>query len=292
MTSLDRTATVADVIDVAMRSSVERLIAHETGVRTGGDPEDVHQARVATRRLRSDLRTFRDFVDHDWATELRAELRWLGGELGEVRDIEVMLDRLRSAAAQIPSEDQQAADRVLRRLVADWQGARSHVVDALASTRYSTLRARLLIAAEHARATTWAQLRATDALPRVVRKPWKKLRDEVEDLGDNPSDEALHRVRIRAKRARYAAEATIPVFGKPARRFGRALAEIQDVLGDHQDAVVARAWLAKSGSECSPTEAFAAGMLAEIQTRTAEEARAEFPAVWAAARAPKLRKWL
>ena len=70
-------------------------------MRRGGDPEVVHQARVATRRLRSDLRTFEHFVDHEWAAELRAELRWLGAELGAVRDVEVLRDRLRADVAQL-----------------------------------------------------------------------------------------------------------------------------------------------------------------------------------------------
>ena len=108
MTELGDAATVADVIKVALGSSVERLFEHEAAVRSGEDPEDVHQARVAARRMRSDLRTFRDFVDTQWANDLRAELQWLGGELGEVRDIEVMLERLRADVAQLPDTERDA----------------------------------------------------------------------------------------------------------------------------------------------------------------------------------------
>ena len=138
----------------------------------------------------------------------------------------------------------------------------TRIVDALARLRYETLRTRLVAAAEHPRCTTWANLRAVDMLPPIVRRRDHKLRRAVEALGEHPADEALHAVRIRAKRARYAAEATIPVFGKDARRYGKAMAKIQDVLGEHQDAVVARAWLTKTAGECPPDEAFAAGMLA------------------------------
>ncbi len=213
MTELDRDASVADVIGVAFSGSVERLVAHEDGVRHGGDPEDVHQARVATRRLRSDLRTFGDFVYHEWATSLRAELRWLGAELGEVRDAEVLLARLRADIAQLPSPEQDAAERLVRRLVADWHGARARMIDTLAGSRYESLRDRLVIAAARPRCTTWANLRAVDALPPLVRRPWRNLQRAVDELGEVPPDEALHAVRIRAKRARYATEATIPVFG-------------------------------------------------------------------------------
>ncbi len=76
-----------------------------------------------------------------------------------------------------------------------------------------------------------------------ARRPWRKLRKAVDALGDDPSDHELHRVRIRAKRARYASEAVAPVFGKRAREFARAMAAVQDVLGEHQDAVVASEWL-------------------------------------------------
>ena len=82
------------------------------------------------------------------------------------------------------------------------------------------------------------------------------------------------------------------MFGKAAREFAKAMADVQDVLGEHQDAVVARAWIAKTASECTPDEAFAAGMLAEIETRAADESRAEFPEVWDKASRRKLRTWL
>jgi CHAD domain-containing protein len=82
------------------------------------------------------------------------------------------------------------------------------------------------------------------------------------------------------------------VFAKPARALAKAFAAIQDVLGEHQDAVLARAWLHKAAAESSPTEAFAVGGLAQIEVDAARAARAQFPEVWAAARAPKLRAWL
>jgi CHAD domain-containing protein len=292
MTELGHTATVADVIGIAVRTSVARLFEHETGVLSGDDPEDVHQARVATRRMRSDLRTFRDFVDIDWANDLRAELQWLGSELGEVRDIEVMLGRLRADADCLPDAEREAGARVTQRLVTDWHAARERLAEQLSGPRFAALRAPLLAAADRPRCTPWAHLRAEDALPGIVRKPWRKLRKRVGELGPAPSDDALHVVRIRAKRARYAAEATEPIFGKPAEKFAKAMAGIQDVLGEHQDAIVARAWLTKTAGECSPSEAFAAGMLAERETAAALAARGEFPAVWNDARAPKLRAWL
>ena len=85
-----------------------RLLRHDPGVRLGIDIEDVHQARVATRRLRSDLRTFQPLLDEAWADALRDELRWLGAELGRVRDAEVLRDRLRAAATTLPAPDRRS----------------------------------------------------------------------------------------------------------------------------------------------------------------------------------------
>jgi CHAD domain-containing protein len=292
MTELGSRATVADVVRVALATSVTRLAEHEEGVRAGGDPEDVHQARVAARRLRSDLRTFRDYVEPEWAAELRAELRWLGSELGHVRDVEVMIDRLRAHANLLPDTEHEAAERVIRHLTADHAAARTTMLNALASRRYDELKARLGAAARDPRLLATAGERARDELPRVVRKPWRGLRRAVDDLPDVPSDDALHQVRIRAKRCRYAAEAAEAVFGKPARKFAEGAERIQDLLGEHQDAVVAGAWLAKAAPECAPTVAYAVGMLAQVERQTAWACRDAFPDAWRAASRRKLRAWL
>ena len=121
---------------------------------------------------------------------------------------------------------------------------------------------------------------------------WRKLRRSVDKLGPTPPDAALHAVRIRAKRCRYGCELAAPYVGRPARDLAIAVEQVQNVLGAHQDAVVAREWLTKAAHECGPAEAYALGMLAEIERETAAQARAEFPAAWRAARRPKLRSWL
>lgn len=285
-------ATVEHVVRVALDASVGRFLAHEPGVRAGGDPEDVHQARVACRRMRSDLRTFRDFVDTEWATDLRAELRWLGGELGAVRDKEVLLDRLREHAAALPLAEHETVERVTRRLTADWEASRTTLLAALDTARFRALRARMQDAAIAPRCTDAAQEHPRESLPAVVRRPWKRVRNAVAALGDDPADEALHEVRILAKRARYAAEAVVSVFGADAGRFAAAMAEVQDVLGEHQDAVVARQWLSKTAVECSPVEAYAVGMLADVEWRAGAAARSRFRTVWRDARQRYLRRWL
>lgn len=289
--ALPRRAIVADVVRDALAGSVRKLREHEQGARRGGDDEDVHQARVAVRRMRSDLRTFGAFLDRDWTTELRAELRWLGGELGPVRDAEVLLARLGAHTDRLPEPERELAGRVVRRLVADREAARADLVAAFGSARYSEVRARLEEAARRPRFTPRATELARDALPAVVRRPWRRLRDAAAALGPAPADEQLHAVRIRAKRARYAAEAVVPVLGRRAQRFAKSLAALQDVLGEHQDAVVAGRWLGKTAPQCSPAEAFAAGMLAEIEAESARAARAAFPAAWAEVRDRHPASW-
>src|SRR5205823_7719639 len=86
-------ATAGDVVQLAVATSVAKLLRHDPGVRLGEDPEDLHQARVATRRLRSDLRTFRAVVDRTWGDGLRVQLKTVGDLYGAVRDTDVMIER-------------------------------------------------------------------------------------------------------------------------------------------------------------------------------------------------------
>jgi CHAD domain-containing protein len=287
-----RELSIAQVVRRSIRDSYERLTANENGLRTGDDPEAVHQARVATRRLRSDLRTFEPFLDRAWAADLGADLRWIGSELGVVRDIEVLRDRLRTHAAGLPSAEAEAARRVVHRLDADREAARFDLLSMLAQPRYGHVHDRLAAAAATPSFTDDAFAPASAALTTVVHARWKKVRRAVRRAGDNPSDDALHRIRVRAKRCRYAAEACESVYETRARRLARAMTSIQDVLGEHHDAVVATAWLAKTAHECSPTEAYAAGMLAQIEDCCADAARVEFRMLWHRADTERVRGWL
>jgi CHAD domain-containing protein len=284
--------TIAQVVRRAIVQSYERLVANEADLRAGDDPESVHQARVATRRLRSDLRTFDAFIHPAWAADLRAELQWLGAELGLVRDLEVQRDRLRDHAGRLPAAEAVVARRVLRRLDADSLAAKADLVAMLQDHRYEELRDKLEAAAAGPAYTAAVCAPAPEALRKVVRHRWRQIRRAVRALGDNPPDEALHAIRVRAKKCRYAAEACEPALGKPARRFARALAELQEILGEHHDAVVAGAWLAQTSLECSPAEAYAIGMLAQVELEAARTARAAFPAAWRHADAKRVRGWL
>ncbi|MDP9073786.1 MAG: CHAD domain-containing protein, partial [Actinomycetota bacterium] len=135
--------------------------------------------------------------------------------------------------------------------------------------------------------------RAADVLPALVAKPWKQLKRAVDALGDDPPDEALHEVRILAKRMRYAAEAVAGVIGKPARLMASAVAEVQGVLGDMQDAVVAETWLRQHVTTNSSTaQALVAGQLVMVQRQQQAASRQGWAHPWRAASRRRLRAWL
>ncbi|MDQ2943572.1 MAG: CHAD domain-containing protein, partial [Candidatus Dormibacteraeota bacterium] len=279
-----------DVIKSVLAESVASLLKHDPLVRTSGDPEAVHQARVATRKLRSHLRTLGPLLETEWTDQLRSELGWLAAGLGGVRDQEVLLERLRDRAMSLPAPDQRSANALLQILEADIVALRKKLLAELGSVRYVDLLERLVTAA-HAPATLpEADAAASSVLPLLATDPWKKLRSAVRQLPAKPSDPELHRIRILAKRARYAAEAVAPVVGSVASSFARGAAKLQTILGEHQDSVTAQAWL--RGVRTSGRRAFVAGELIAMEHIAAEDSRAKWPNVWKALDRKRLRQWM
>ncbi|HEU4354210.1 MAG TPA: CHAD domain-containing protein [Actinomycetota bacterium] len=284
-------ASVGEVVRGAIAASVVRLIRHDAGVRLGDDLEDVHQARVATRRLRSDLRTFREVLDPEWDASLREELGWLGGELGTVRDLDVQLERLAALVETLPDEDRGVGDRLLAERDRRRDDARTHLLEAMRSDRYLALLDRLVEdARDPAVLADAARAPAAMALATVMDRPWKHLKAAMEELGPASPDADLHLARIRTKRVRYAAEAVEPVFGRGARGFARAAAALQDVLGEHQDAVVGAAWL-REASRGGGRRAFVAGQLVTLERFGAASARHRWPGDWKRLARKRLRFW-
>ena len=280
-----------DVIGAAIARSVRRFIVHMPGVHLGEDPEALHQARVATRRLRSDLRTFGPLLDEDWSVPLREELRWLGGSLGIVRDIDVLTLRLAATCRRLPETDHYPLQVMMTMLDTEREIRRRALLEAVDEDRYLGLLDRLVDAANNPRLLPSAEDSSRKALLDLARTPFKRLMQTVKALPDDPVDPDLHRIRIRAKRVRYAAEAVAPVVGKKARRFARAAAKLQDTLGELQDATVAHEWLL-TAAQHHPAVAFTAGQLAGFELIRAETARNEWKAAWRKLARDKLRKWL
>lgn len=279
-----------DLVRSALSAGVAQILRHDIGVRLGGDPEDVHQARVATRRLRSNLRTFQPLLQEEWSKSLRDELGWLADQLGSVRDAEVLRDRLREEAQALPAPDVRPAEALIRRLDEDVAAARERLLASVAEQRYVDLLNRLLEAAENPAVTEEAALPAAEVLPGQVRRPWRKLRKAVRALGPESPNEELHHARILAKRARYAAEVVAPVVGNEAEGFAKAAAGLQTVLGEHQDAVVAQGWLRANAR--GSRRALAAGELLAGETSRAAAARGDWPRAWKRLNRKKLRAWV
>jgi CHAD domain-containing protein len=239
------------------------------------------------------LKTFHQVIDPEWDTSLRKELKWLGGLLGTVRDDDVLLDRLEGRVADLPPSDRHAGKRLLDGLREHRVRARVELLEAMRSPRYARLIDRLLAAARTI-PSSGDPAELDLELGDLVRKPWKKLRRAVKDLDEDPPDEELHAVRIRAKWCRYAAEAVAPAIGKPAKRFAAVVEQVQEVLGEHQDAVVAGQWLRTHAAdrggrvEC----AFVAGELAAREDAAADASRAEWPDAWTQANRRSLRQWM
>jgi CHAD domain-containing protein len=286
-------ARAAEMVRAALASGLSRLVTHDPGVRLDEDSEEVHQARVATRRLRSDLRTFKSLVEPEWADGLRRELGWLASPLGEVRDADVLLDRLRTETGRLPAEDRPAVGVLIDGLVASRERSLAALFEALDSKRYVALLDALVEGVAKPRLTPDAEQPADEVASAVVGKAWRKLRRSISDLGPEPADTALHEVRIKAKRCRYAAEAVIGIEGRPAKRFATAVAGLQDVLGRLQDSVVAAAWLRQAiTTDTSVDQAVTIGELLGFATVTAEQSRREWPEAWKGARRKSLRSWL
>ena len=269
-----KTASPRERIKARLEEQYEEILAHDPGTRLGREPEAVHKFRVAVRRTRALLRSTRGMVDRVWADQLRAELGWLGRSLGGVRDLDVLLFTLRADAEALDADDRAGARRLLSQLSDEHEKARGELEQVLTSGRYLTLLARLEEAVQEPR---WAG--AEQPVEELAAKEFRRLEKAVRALGKHPSDERVHRTRIRAKRARYAAEVAEPAVGKPARRLITRAREFQDVTGAHQDAVVAEQKL-RELVESEPSIAFVAGRLVERQRERRRDARREIAPAW------------
>ena len=173
------------------------------------------------------------------------------------------------------------AQSLLTAAVDEHDAAQRRVLAALRTSRYLDLVDRLVQGAMTPRMRPSAASATSRDLARLVRRPWKRLAKAHAALGDDPSDPELHALRIRAKRARYAVEAIAgAVGGDEPRKFAAALADLQDVLGNHQDAVVATTWIHEHSTGADPGEAYAAGVLTGLLRADAQAARDALPDAW------------
>lgn len=267
--SVRKRAPAIEHVRAYLRAQLAEIERTDPLIRSGDDADAVHDFRVAARRMRSALRSTRSMFDAAWASSLQDELRWIAGELGDARDLDVLLARLRKDSGPDEAPVVKLLQTERRRA---WKRART----ALGGERYVKLLDRLAAAVEAPPVRT-AEL----SLERVVAREFKKLRRRARNLGAKATDEQMHRARIGAKRARYAAELAEPVAGKRARRVVAAAKDFQDVVGAHQDSVVAADRIrAVLGRTKNLETAFAAGRLVERTTSRRTQARRDVPRAW------------
>lgn len=248
------------------------LLEHEPGVRLGADPEDLHQFRVAARRLRAALRVARPFVAPEPAAELRAELGALARAGGPVRDLEVLISTLERDAATLDDPEREAGQAVLLALAAERDGRRETLVTLLAATPYARLVDRLSASIDRGQRTHGRSLR------KLANRNLRRLVRSAERLGGEPGERELHELRIRVKRARYSVELAGETTGARGKRVVAAARALQDVLGEHQDAVIAERLLHELAERVpDPAVAFVAGRLAERQRLRRERLRERVP---------------
>jgi CHAD domain-containing protein len=268
--------SAGDLLTHSLATSVDRLFVHLPH----SDPHSIHQARVATRRLRSNLQTFGPLLHGK--KRLRRDLRELGGLLGKVRDRDVFLERLDS--------DSPAAAALRLAWIGRRESEWDELVRYLESRKFTELALDLV---------TWAcappihddgERPPLGVLGPLVRQRWVRLAELARK--PDPDPPTLHRVRILTKRARYGAEVVIPVAGKRARTFARKAENVQDVLGEYRDATIANGILTHVGRRLPPEHAVVLGELAGLEWAARERALASWRNTFDQLDRKKLRQWM
>lgn len=252
----------------------DAILRHEPGARLGADPENLHQLRVASRRLRAALRTGSRLVDPEWQVSLRDELRRLGRVTAPLRDLDVLLEWLVSECERLPLGDRDPAQTLLAELRDERERRHSELVQALDGPG-----ARVLGALESP--VPSAPRAARQRLRVRVAADLQRLVDDVRHAGRAPQDAELHRLRLTVKRVRYSVELAGAPRSGGASRLLDAARQLQDALGTYQDTVAAEHRLrALAAHSRNGSVAFAAGALAERRRRARRRVAAELPHAW------------
>lgn len=233
----------------AVHVHLTHLKEQDQRLRRGLD-DSVHQLRIAARRVRAALTSYREELDGDLRRFVRDELRWLGRELGGARDAQVMRERLDRHLEVLPPDLVRGPvrDRVRHELQEQHAEGCAQAMQALDSGRYFALLDHLdQLVADLPGDGVAAEQTAREAAAAAVERERRRVRKAAKAVrrADAPpeTDLALHELRKATKRLRYAAESARPVTGKSMRRYAKAVKAVQDRLGEHQDSVVARATL-------------------------------------------------
>jgi CHAD domain-containing protein len=261
-----------------LRRQLAVLHAKEAGTRLGEDPEELHDMRVATRRLRAALSLFEGVLPVR-AQVFRAELGWLARLLGAVRDLDVQLEGLAAMAPSVidvavgPATDEpDPLDELALLLERERDTARTDMLNGLDSVRWDRLAKGLTAMAQQgpARRALATRVPAAIGLPELVLTRHEKVRKAAKRAKRSGVVTDFHALRIRCKRLRYALEFSSDVYGGRTSRYVRELTALQGELGAMQDAEVASlqlAALATGEAHLPPATIFMMGGVAERHRR-------------------------
>lgn len=259
-----RGAAAVERTSYMLGKQLRALETYDPGVRMDDDPEDLHKFRVATRRARAIIRATRPVFGAD-LEPLADELKWLAGVLGPVRDLDVLRKHLSDEIADL-DQDSRLGKPLLDGLARERRARRKQLTAALDSERY--------LALVEVFGTSLERLSPGNPdvrLRKLAAVEYRKLHAAAEHLSPDLTDEQIHALRIRAKRARYAAELA---GGRRLVAYIDALKCVQDVIGDHQDAVVAEQ---RIRSVAVGESGLVAGRLIERERARKRARRAEYP---------------
>ena len=287
--SLSHGALAGEVVRASIASGLLRLLRNDPEVRLGVEAEAVHQARVATRRLRADLKTFAPLLQGEWAAATAKELGWLGDTLGAVRDGDVLVAGVAGLADALEGLERALVGGIVDELSRRRRESYGELIELLSTERYLALTLSLGEAALAPRLSELASRPAHSLAKELVGKCWQRLERTAARAGSRPTDPTLHKLRIRAKELRYACEALAPVAPPVAVELGQRAKELQGVLGRHQDGVELRAFLRLLAAQ-RPDLAQACGL---CLSRGIDTDRSEgWREVLARLEKRKLRSWL
>jgi triphosphatase len=285
-TVVDASFSIGEVAFAVLRRHLASLAIHEPGTRIGDDIEELHDMRVATRRLRAALSLFEDVLPVRLA-RLRDELGWLAGALGEVRDLDVQLQQLDAWVGEAVAEDAIALTPLRRVLERQRMEARERMLAVLDSARYQRLVTAFTAALERGplKSSKASRQPVLDAAPDLILDRYRAVRKAGRRIGRASRPDAYHRLRIKTKRLRYALEFLSEAYPKETAPVVKRLVALQDLLGLQQDAVVAirrlRSTVAEQGASLAPPTIFAMGVVASRYGSQEEDLRTRFPKVYA-----------
>jgi len=281
-TNLPPSPSVGDVAYVVLRRNLAAMLAHEAGTRLGEDAEELHDMRVATRRMRAALSLFKDALPIR-AQHVRDELGWLGGVLGAVRDLDVQLERLEEWARELPEQDKGALDELAGLLEHERDAARRDLLSCLESSRYERLVSGFgaMLRQGPPRRSSSARAPAIAVIPDLVEARHRSATKAAKRSQRSGAAEDFHVLRIRCKRLRYALEFVSEIYQGRTTKMVRRVVRLQDALGLMQDARVAATRLHELAtaetSDLSRTTVFVMGGVAERYRHEADKIRLDVP---------------